>query len=298
MVKFGLDTTSGAPSLSGQAGALIALLDAYLINGFLGYTPPPGWVKAFSGVNKAAYRSAALGATGFYLYVDDTTTTYATVTGYEDMTDINTGITPWGTVYWQKSSTADAVARKYAFICDEMFMTFAPAWASSASYPSLNHFGDFVSDIPGDGYKCYLSGNYTIGGASPYTYNQSYALANIGSTQSGQFITRPYTLTAGGSAVGKNGFLTGSSSSIGTIGISAIPNPANGDIYASPIRLHGATTYHGTLPGEYQPLHNTADVNWSTFTGIAGLVNRTFLNLQLGTMANTRAWIDLTGPWR
>lgn len=296
-VKYGLNTTSGAPSLSGQAGALIVLLDAYLINGFSGYTPPPGWIKEFTGTNKAVYRSTALGASGLYLRVNDTTTTYATLTGYESMSDVDTGTAAWGTVYWQKSSTADAVERPYAFACDEMFAIFAPAWVANSSIASLNCFGDFISDIAGDGYKCYLAGNHTAGGVDAWSNNFSYSIVNPASTQNGNYVARNYTLLSdGGAAAGKIGI--GGAQNIGAAGFSTTPSVANGDKYVFPIKLGESVAFRGTLPGIYQPLHSTSIAQWSTFTGVAGLAERTWMNVNLVSTTSNHCWIDVTGPWR
>ena len=58
---------AGAPSLTGAAGSLIALLDACLRTGY-GTKAGAGWTKPFTGTNIAAFRQGA-GGNGRYLRV-------------------------------------------------------------------------------------------------------------------------------------------------------------------------------------------------------------------------------------
>jgi len=51
-------TDSGAPALSGQAGSLLEVLDACLVNGY-GGKAAAGWGIAFSSGNKRVYRPGA-----------------------------------------------------------------------------------------------------------------------------------------------------------------------------------------------------------------------------------------------
>lgn len=294
-VKFGLSTDASAPSLSGTAGALIALLDAILINGYGSYTPTAGWSKAFSGTNLAVYRSTATGATGFYLRVDDTTTTYATVRAYESMSDVNTGTNQIGVdLYWRKSSTADATARPYAFAMDERAFNLAAAWAASVSYASIVTFGDFPSDVAGDGYALVFTGDTVSNASNVYSSNASWAAVSPGSTQAGIYAARSYTGSVGGVALGKWGAI--GATNFGLVGF-ANPNPANSDKYVLPIRLMEVTCFRGVLPGQYNPLHSSTETQWSTQVGVVNGANRTFINVAMQS-ANQKVWIDITGPWR
>lgn len=296
-VKYGLNTTGSAPSLSGQAGALIALLDAYLVDGFLGYTPPVGWQKVFAGTNKAVYRSTALGSSGMYLRVDDTTTTYATVTGYESMTDVDTGTNAWGTVYWRKSSTGDTVTRKYLFACDEIFFVLSVGWyAGTPDYAGTVAFGDFISDISADGYNCWLSGDTFTNATSVQASNNLGYSSAMGSTQAGQFLARSFSGSVGGVLVGKPGF--GPVAAFGSVGFANNPSLANGDRFVSPVKIAEVSEFRGTLPGIFQPLHTNSGSAWSLFSGVAGLSDRTWINIQTGSSGYNKIWIDVTGPWR
>src|SRR5574337_1914064 len=79
---------ASAPVLTGQAGSLITVLDACLISGY-GSKSPAGWAKPYSGTNLAAYRAAT--GNRFYFRVDDSGTVEARISGYETMSDVNTG---------------------------------------------------------------------------------------------------------------------------------------------------------------------------------------------------------------
>lgn len=53
---------------------------------------PAGWSTAYTGTNKAAYKSNAIDTEGFYFRVDHSATgAYARAVGYESMSDVDTG---------------------------------------------------------------------------------------------------------------------------------------------------------------------------------------------------------------
>ena len=252
-VKNFLSTDTGAPALTGTAGAMISLLDALLVTGFNlksvisltqtagvatatfasshGYRPyqvveiagctggsagfnsqymiastttntitfpvdsalpgtaagevtakvaPLGWEKTFDDTNKAAYKSVASGATGCYLYVDDTNAGYAIVRGYENLTDINTGTGPFpsssqqANYYWQRyygGSTTQA--KRYEFFGTDRcfyhaiaFNTNSGSGHSGNQWPPIYGFGDFPSFKPADSFNCMIAGS-TIN-STPY----------------------------------------------------------------------------------------------------------------------------------
>src|SRR5574337_1555206 len=92
---------ASAPVLTGQAGSLITVLDACLISGY-GSKSPAGWVKPYSGTNLAAYRAAT--GNQFYFRVDDSGTVEARISGYETMSDVNTGTGQFPTTADRKST--------------------------------------------------------------------------------------------------------------------------------------------------------------------------------------------------
>lgn len=298
-VKVIFNNSSNAPQLSGQAGALIAMLDAFLIDGYVGHTPPGGWVKAFSGVNKAVYRSEFFGASGMYFRVDDSNALYAVVTGYEAMTGVDTGTNSFGTVYWRKSQAADATTRYYCLAADEKTVIFHPCWVSAVSYyGSVNLFGDFISHIPGDLYNAALIGDYAASATSVMQYNYCYQSATLTTTQSGHILARPYTFAPGGALFGKAVFGI-ASSGIGTAGYASQPDPGNGDYYSSPLMISEGTCYRGRLPGLHAPLHAAAENLYAAHSAVVDGVNRTFRALIFAMQpADDRMWLDATGPWQ
>lgn len=114
---------AGAPVLTGEAGSLIAVLDACLVAGY-GSKAAAGWTKPFVGTNIAVFRPGA-GEQSYYQIKDDGVdgtngTKNATVYIYETMTDAvtGTGKTPASYtanhyIHLPKSTTQDATQREW-----------------------------------------------------------------------------------------------------------------------------------------------------------------------------------------
>ena len=105
---------TGAPTLDKTAGSLIAVLDFCL--------PQRGWTKEFSGTNKAVYRAGS-GNRKFYRVLDDNSGVYsshyfAALTGYDSMTDVDTGA-GWGQSAYMMKSYNDTAAKRWICIVDE-----------------------------------------------------------------------------------------------------------------------------------------------------------------------------------
>ena len=172
-----LSTDVGAPVLSGQAGTLVAVLDACLVNGY-GSMAPAGWTKEFSSPNHGVYR-ASIG-TRYYLRVDDTavytTAVNAFVRGYETMSDEVTGTNPFPTVSKatygmtiKKSSAISTSPRNWMVIAHErsFYMvlysnnsndTPGSVVSSQVSKDSTCFFGEILSYKPtNDPYNCFLT---------------------------------------------------------------------------------------------------------------------------------------------
>jgi len=147
-----LSTDASAPVLTGQAGSMIALLDACLVNGY-GAKAAAGWTKPFTGTNLAAYRMGTGGtARRMYLRVDDTATQSARVRGFDEMTDINTGTEPFPTVaqfadpglWLHKSDTVSAAAREWLVMATPhtaLVLVRAASGAMSSPSPGTTSFG-------------------------------------------------------------------------------------------------------------------------------------------------------------
>jgi hypothetical protein len=165
---------TGAPTLNGQPGSLVAVLDACLVNGY-GSKAAAGWTKAFSATNRAVYRAPT--GTQYYLAVDDTApiSRYATLRGYETMSDTVTGTNPFPSVAQLstglpigKSDTADSGVRGWCVIAHERsFYFFAyPSFGwgadnysgnSAAGFDNSFFFGELVSYMStADTYNSFL----------------------------------------------------------------------------------------------------------------------------------------------
>lgn len=135
-------TDGGAPTLSGTAGSLIGVLDALLNIGGGGTF----WAKAFTGTNKAAYRSSV--GERFYLRVDDAGAQVSAVRGFATMSDVDTGTgifpttgqeTNWGV---RKSNTANSTARAYIGLATDRFFYLLISGGWTGSGQELFVFGE------------------------------------------------------------------------------------------------------------------------------------------------------------
>lgn len=383
-VKHMLWDMTGAPTLNGVAGALIGVLDAFLVDGWgsqtassvviadgvatvttpsafpatvdsvvlvAGATPsglngeqkvtgvgpgntfkfateesdgsatgtitvkmaPAGWEKAFSGTNKAAYRSLAPQANsgGMYLRVDDSGTTLARVAGYETMSDIDTGTGPFPTSaqvsgggYWAKSATANTTQRGYALFADSR--TFLIALNSNGTTTTthvLRGFGDGITKRPsGDAFAVFISAasNSTLTSVEGAIDGTASALAwvpksyvGLGSAEAGR--TVPYI-----------GSTTSASGNDNTLG--AFPNPVDGSLMLSRRFWATGTTSPNRfdIPGMYHvPQSGLASV-FSSYDKVPGsddLLGRRLLFVPLhqtnpSSSPTGGSFVDVTGPWR
>ncbi|MCU0806397.1 MAG: hypothetical protein MUC53_00135 [Candidatus Contendobacter sp.] len=368
-VKYFDSTMSGAPVLSGTAGALISVLDACLVNGFgsvtldslvvaddvatgtistghgfamfgvltgpvitiEGATPselngewriasvpssttftfvtedisdqtatgtitakrsPAGMTKPFSGTNLAAYRSAAPG-TQFYLRINDTTTTYATMRGYEAMSDISTGTNPYPTVaqaancYFYKASSTSSTRPWCAISDSKMLYVFSDAGLNS-NYSGNFSWGDLISYLETDQYHSQIL--YSTGSSS-----SSY-LGNLANA-TGAYIARAYTgLDLG--PVSSHRYSSGRGTVVGN-NTQRFPMPINNKALFWPIEVweNSATAARGLMPGFYNPLHSTASILLQNVvvTDSVHLPGRELMFLAIDSYFGA---FDITGPWR
>lgn len=120
-------------------------------------TASAGWLKPYTGTNKATFSSQSMQGTQIPMRVDDTVALYSTVTGYESMTDVDTGTNAFGPHYFKKSNAADANARPWVMIADERGFYLGVAWTNTTVY-DFYHFGDFATLVSGDAWACRLQG--------------------------------------------------------------------------------------------------------------------------------------------
>ncbi len=364
-VRYYDSTMSGAPSLSGTAGALIGVLDACLVDGFgsvtvdslvvasnvatatvsaghqfamlgttgpviriAGATPsglntdvrvnvtsatqftfattgisdqtatgtitakraPAGFSKAFTGTNKAAYRSLDVASTQLYLRVDDTGTTNARVRGYEAMSDVDTGTGPFptdaqlsGGSYLYKSGAASSAVRNWAIYSDGRIVYFFCDAGANAQYLGGVVFGDIASYAPGDAY------HFVLIGAEGNTYPCYLYMLNY---QYYSYLARRFdgigsSIDSARYSHAKTGNYLGS-------GGETFPAPADNSFHLWPIEVWDSTVNsRGLLPGCWNPVHGAVGVGVNY--GVLEVNGRTMVPQVTN---NYRCVMDITGPWR
>lgn len=288
-------TDAGAPELTGLAGGLITVLDYALVTRL-------GWTKAQTGTNKAAYKASAPEASGALFWVDDTTTKYATVRGYETMSGLDTGTNPFPTtmqttLYAQKSNTADSAARPWMIVGDERLFYLVTEWHSV--YPSNGDivvFGDIVSFKSGDAWPALIiAGVYnTPSYPSQHTNN---AFSKLEGACVGHYLARNYAQVVGSIAALKYGHRT--TTGMGNSTALAYPAPVDNGLYLTPVEVWESVTIRGLLPGCYAPLNHNPGNHGDTITDIVGLPGKSVKLINISyTTTPYRVGIDVTGPWR
>lgn len=267
-----------------------------------------GWTKPFTGTNLAAYRPAS--GTRHYLRINDTTTSYCSMVGYESMTAISTGTNlfptaaQWGSgLYMRKSFSADTVTRPWLIIASDKWVHIwigelisSGDYAGSTSYQPACFFGDFESYVLGDAFNSALIGTSTSSGSNCY---MGYAPTQTIGTATAHYISRPYTGVVGASACGKH--CPSNWSSTSTLGNDAsartYPDPVTGGVLLFKVFLteQGNNWYRGVLPNLYGPSANLPGTPGDTFTGRGSLAGRTFIFMDVGNgTTRARAVYDIT----
>lgn len=251
---------------------------------------PVGWIKPYSGTNKAAYARTDLAACAMLLRVDDTPAQYPALIMYETMSAIDTGTGPaplTGSNYFGKSGTADATAREWRLFADSRgFYLFCKS-AGAYWYAALE-FNDIDSYKSGDQFSTVLHAS-----SSPSGYFTYYALGSWG------LISRSYSQD-GGCVSGKCYSHAGSPSALGS-NLQAYRAPTDNGFHAWPVEIWENTVARGLLAGLWNPIH----VNPSSggppdgliVTDIPALPGRRLMVQVLYNNSGAAAF-DLTGPWR
>lgn len=279
---------SGAPQIAhpAAAGALLPVLDACLVNGY-GSKQSMGWTKPFTGTNKAVYRQPS-SSNYFYMRVHDdnnnvTYGRYALVTGYETMTDVDTGTGQFPTVtqesaggqtwwYSQNPSGVYTAGESIPWYLIGNGKLFHFIVQTCKNWKQYNHFfGDLLPYLGSDLYHTVVSGNI-IGGQCRSAYLQSgiasgnydkYLVAARGYSQTGIAVTANMLSFAP---------ICGSGSICGTyFSRLASPNDADASYHGFPIlvteyKSTSETVLRGVIPGMYAPAHYRPMTNGDTFT--------------------------------
>ena len=256
---------------------------------------PAGFSKAFSGTNKAVYRADDIQSTRMYLRVDDSAAIDSLVSGYESMSDVDTGTGAFnggGTGKWLKAESAGATIRSWRLFSDGHCFYWFPNRSNTPSVYVMCGFwfGDMIPNIP-DAYRC------GIVATDPNNYE--YGLALLANPTYSQF-ARSYNQL--GSAVSfarySNRLVA---AEMGYSGM-AYPSPIGNELIAFPVLCTEGGYYRGDMPGLYGPAHNLRTTSNDGVVIPDVQVNGGLRDLMICAIRvdsnGYRVLLDITGPWR
>ena len=214
---------------------------------------PTGWTKAFSGTNKAAYKSTT-SASGCYFRIDDSgaynNSGGQPARGYESMTDVDTGSSPFPTTAqqadfnWRRSIDATG-GRLWALVADDQFFYLLTRIEAANTANSPMFFGDINSFDSLDNYQCVISGasnfNSSAQGCAALT---SYAPFDSSVASSNLYIVRPHGASIAGADACYIAHIGGSATSLSA---SATYNTATSSIAGGMLLSRGGVIFDSTL---------------------------------------------------
>lgn len=218
---------------------------------------PADFEIVYTGTNKRVYRSSALDSTQLMLRVDDTTTTLASCTLYEDMSDIDTGSLSRSVYHYKRNLAENAT---YCFYSDDRLFYLFSDCSNNATWGGLLIFGDIVSYRAGDAYHCALAGQEGTNGLHNFgriSADASYcALARGTDGMPGYAAFSLLTLNV-------NSAFLGQSSQVD-------PNPSTNGIHPVPVYVRCESDVRGIMPGIYHAA-NTIERTQGTVFDVPGL---------------------------
>ncbi len=313
-------TDSGAPVVTGQAGSLVAMLDAILVNGY-GSKSPLGWSIEYTATNKRVYRGDLDTGSGYFLRVDDTFGVTAGIRGYASMSDIDTGTDVFPTLaerangmLWQKSGAANATARNWVAIGNDrcFYLSINHLSRTPAGSEPLMFAGDLLPATDTDLHCFAISRTTVTSTSSGDTYNAMLAHSgNVrGSSNNSQGLV--VAKSANGISVAVNGHVcalgnpAGSASNQGINGNAVgynYPEVVTGALMYCRTLLNNNTTLRAWMPGMYMPLHPTMPTDLQEIPNIDGMPpGTTFMVKRLGSggwfdAGFNSMLFDITNPW-
>jgi hypothetical protein len=298
-VRLYRSTDASAPSLTGQVGSLVALLDAVLVNGY-GSQTAAGWTKAYSATNKASYRMATSGNTGFYLDVDDAApggggAREARWRGYEAMTAVATGTNAFPTsaqlsaaIICRKSNTADSTARAWYIVADGSCIYLFTDSGDNVGYSNQIFFGDFFSYKSSDLYNC-----ASIGRTTENSNNAAFdrlpviraGSAVLTTQEVGHYVARSWTGVGGSIQFCKHSSMLSTYASYGPTGnmyaLCNYPNGPDGGLELAPIWIGHSGNVRGYLKGLWAPCHYQPCGHGDLITGTGNMSGKSFIALNV-----------------
>lgn len=304
---------AGAPSLSGQAGSLLEVLDACLVTGY-GAKPAAGWTIAFTDGDKRVYRPGPSAKSRKFVRVNDTASLpggarETGIRGFDSMTDIDTGVHPFpdnsqvslseNSLVIRKSASSSAVARFWrVFADDRTAILFLDHDSSSPPAYLSAYIGEYFSYLPNDTHGFCLIARQHENDTMVARENlpssvasQATPTGNLLSSWPGQYLAGSVTGMASSVGFSKVGGVFGRFASLNNLGssfhdvlggVASLPNPTDGSILLAPFLMttseSGQNCLRGHLRGIYQFCHVASGVNdGDTFAGTGDLAGRSFM---------------------
>ncbi len=214
---------------------------------------PTGWTKAFSGTNKAAYKSTT-SASGFYFRVDDSgaynNANGQPARGYESMTDIDTGTAPFPTTAqqanfnWRRSTDASG-DRLWALVADDQFFYLFVRIAAANTANTVMLFGDINSFDVLDAFACVCSGasNFSSGASSAPSISSNQPFSGS-APSSGLYIVRPHGAVGAGADSCLIAHIGGDANNFSA---SSTNNTATSSIAGGMLLARGGVIFDGSL---------------------------------------------------
>lgn len=295
--RYSSSDAAGPGLLTGQAGKLIALLKACLVDGYAGHAAPsPAWTQPVATAGNIGSFKAGAGSQMSFVLNDNgenVTSTFkeAWITGWESVAGVASPVgsgsgqfpTPaqqlvTGHGVIRKSNTADATGRAWFLFADSYnFILFTAPGDTVGAYSGY-YFGDIFS-LKGatDTYRTALIAKSGENGtdAEPLSL-----LSAINASCLGHFM--PRTFGGGGTSItiGKHGNASRQSSATVPDGLIQTPNGPDTAYYFEPVWVHenSANIIRGRLRGLYWLLHpSTSFADGQTFDGAGDYAGKSFI---------------------
>lgn len=299
-VRFYRSTDVGAPQNTNAAGSLIAILDACLVNGYGSGGDAKlsaGWTKPFSGTNKAGYKQGT-GSNGFYLRVEDMTTSAARVKGCEEMTGIDTTVSDFptnvqvsGGLYLHKNNTA--TARQWEVIANEKFFVLLTVPADDNNRRQFMCFGDIFSNKSGDAFDTLLISTPSTSILSTET---SYIQPSLATAMAGHYLARAHTQVGSSRSVGK--YSPTNQGYFGNTIENPYPSPIDGALHLTPLFIaEPGAGLRGKLPCVWNILHTAPFQQGDIISGTGEFSGKTFFASNTAQTAGYQALFEISDTW-
>lgn len=285
------------------------------------YAPQGQWEKAFSATNIAVYRSTDVTGSRWCYRINDTTTGYARVAGWESMDSDASGLgrfPPVGTLadglILLKSDSTGSGSKPFFLAADSKFIIFTAVPVAGASL-ALRGFGEPLPTNPaGDPFAAFVSGSHNTvlnaqngnsldsnniwNGGTPFGYGRVFFArdySGLGSSVEGA--TKAYVGNETGNAWvsgGTNGAMLG-----------AFPSVVDGRLKLSRRYVYQTTENapRAEIPGVFSCPQSGLNNVFSTGDTVLSSDGRALYAIGLsGTGISPSktgvCFVDITGPWR